>query len=82
MVLINNRQIILPRVAALGLPTMYQWPTTAEEGGFIGYGPRLERIYRDILSRQISKLLRGAKSTDAKTLGLKISYNLLSLADD
>jgi putative ABC transport system substrate-binding protein len=64
VVLYNNRQIILPRVAALGLPTMYQWPATAEEGGLIGYGPRLERIYGDILSRQIVKLLRGAKPTD------------------
>jgi putative ABC transport system substrate-binding protein len=64
VVLYNNRQIILPRVAALGLPTMYQWPTTAEEGGFIGYGPRLEQIYGDILSRQIVKLLRGAKPAD------------------
>ncbi len=61
---------------------MYQWPTTAEEGGFIGYGLRLERIYRDILSWQISKLLRGAKPTDARTLGLEISDNLLSLADE
>jgi len=63
-VLFNNRQIILPRVAALGLHTMYQWPATAEEGGFIGYGPRLEQIYRDVLSRQIVKLLRGVKPTD------------------
>jgi len=62
--LYNNRQLILPRVAALGLPTMYQFPAIGEEGGFIGYGPRLERIYGDILSRQVVKLLRGAKPAD------------------
>ena len=62
--LYNNRQLILPRVAARGLPTIYQWPTVGEEGGFIGYGPRLERIYGSILSRQVVKLLRGAKPAD------------------
>jgi ABC-type uncharacterized transport system substrate-binding protein len=62
--LYNNRQLILPRVAALGLPTMYQWPAVGEEGGFIGYGPRLERIYGSILSRQVVNLLRGAKPAD------------------
>jgi putative ABC transport system substrate-binding protein len=50
--LFNNRQIILPRVAALGLPAIYQFPAATEEGGFIAYGPRLEQIYRDIFSRQ------------------------------
>jgi putative ABC transport system substrate-binding protein len=59
-----HRQIILQRVAALRLPAMYQWPETAEEGGFIGYGPRLVRIYREIIARQLVKLLRGAKPAD------------------
>jgi len=60
----NNRQIILPRTAALALPAIYQWPTLAAEGALIGYGPRLERIYGDILSRQLVKLLRGVKPAD------------------
>jgi putative tryptophan/tyrosine transport system substrate-binding protein len=60
----NNRQFIVPRVAALALPSIYQWPTVAEEGGLIGYGPRLERIYGDIISRQLVKLLRGVKPAD------------------
>lgn len=59
--LFNNRRIILPRVAALGLPTMWQWPSEAEEGGLIAYGSRLEQIFRDILARQLVKLLRGTK---------------------
>ena len=60
----NNRQIILPRTTALGLPAIYQWPIVTAEGALIGYGPRLERIYGDIISRQLVKLLRGVKATD------------------
>ena len=60
----NNRQLILPRVVALALPAIYQWPAIAEEGGLIGYGPRLERIYSDIVVRQVAKVLRGAKPAD------------------
>jgi putative ABC transport system substrate-binding protein len=62
--LYNNRQIILPRTAALALPAIYQWPTVPAEGALLGYGPRLERIYRDIISRQLVKLLRGVKPAD------------------
>ncbi len=62
--LFNNRQIILTRVAALGLPAMYQWPNVPAEGGLIGYGPRLERIYGNIFSRQLVKLLRGISPAD------------------
>ena len=62
--LYNNRQIILPRTAALALPAIYQWPTVPAEGALIGYGPRLERIYGDIISRQLVKLLRGTKPVD------------------
>src|SRR6516165_295176 len=60
----NNRQIILPRTAALALPAIYQWPTLAAEGALIGYGPRLERIYGEIISRQLVKLLRGVVPAD------------------
>jgi putative ABC transport system substrate-binding protein len=62
--LFNNRQLILPRVAALGLPSIYQWPPIADEGGLICYGPRLERIYHDLFSRQLVKLFRGVKPAD------------------
>jgi ABC-type uncharacterized transport system substrate-binding protein len=62
--LFNNRQLILRHVAALGLPTVWQWPAVAEEGGLMAYGPRLEQIFRDILARQLVKLLRGAKPAD------------------
>ena len=46
------------------LPAIYQWPEVAEEGGFIGYGPRIVQLYRDILGRQLVQLLRGAKAAD------------------
>jgi putative ABC transport system substrate-binding protein len=59
-----NRQVVIDRAAALQLPAIYQWPEIAEEGGFLGYGPRLVQIYRDILARQLIKLLRGAKPAD------------------
>jgi putative tryptophan/tyrosine transport system substrate-binding protein len=49
---------------ALRLPASYQWPEMAEEGGFLGYGSRVVQIYRDILARQLVKLLRGAKPGD------------------
>ena len=62
--LYNNRQIIMPRTAALALPAIYQWPTVPAEGALIGYGPRLERIYGEIISRQLVKLLRGVVPAD------------------
>jgi putative tryptophan/tyrosine transport system substrate-binding protein len=62
--LFNNRSIIFERVAALRLPAIYQWPEMADEGGLIAYGPLIVQLYRDIMSRQLAKLLRGAKPTD------------------
>jgi len=62
--LFNNRTIILDRVATLRLPAVYQWPEMAEQGGLIGYGLLIVQLYRDIMSRQLAKLLRGIKPTD------------------
>jgi ABC-type uncharacterized transport system substrate-binding protein len=62
--LYTNRQTILPRVAQLRLPTIYQWPEASEAGGLIGYGPRIVQLYREILPRQLVKLLRGARCAD------------------
>jgi len=36
----------------------------AEEGGLIGYGPRLVQIYRELMTRQVVKVLRGTKVAD------------------
>ena len=62
--LFNNRPIIFERVAALRLPAIYQWPEMADQGGLIGYGPLIVQLYRDIMSRQLAKLLRGVKPSD------------------
>jgi putative tryptophan/tyrosine transport system substrate-binding protein len=54
----------MERVAALGLPAIYQFPEEAEEGGFVAYGPRLVQIFRELIARQIVKVLRGVKPAD------------------
>jgi len=53
-----------PRVAALRLPAIYEWAEVGDEGGLLAYGPRLAQIYRDIMARQVVKILRGAKPED------------------
>jgi putative tryptophan/tyrosine transport system substrate-binding protein len=92
-----NRRIVIERSAALHLPAIYEWPEMAEEGGLVGYGPRLTLIYGQ-LSRLIVKVLRGAKPEDlpveqptkfelvinlktAKALGLDVPLHLQQLAD-
>jgi hypothetical protein len=35
-----HRHLIMERAAAAHLPTIYELPETAEEGGFAAYGPR------------------------------------------
>jgi putative tryptophan/tyrosine transport system substrate-binding protein len=60
----GRRQLIIERAAALHLPTMYQWPDTAGEGGLAGYGARKDQIFGDVWARQLVRLLQGAKPTD------------------
>jgi putative ABC transport system substrate-binding protein len=45
------------------LPSIYEWPETAEQGGFLGYGPRNTAVYRQ-LAGLIDKILRGAKPAE------------------
>jgi putative tryptophan/tyrosine transport system substrate-binding protein len=63
-VLSAQRQEIIARTAALRLPAMYEFPEAAEEGGLAGYGPHLVQLFRDVLSRQLIKLLQGTKPAD------------------
>jgi putative tryptophan/tyrosine transport system substrate-binding protein len=62
--LYGNRQLIMQRAAALGMPAIYQFPEEAEEGGFAAYGPRLVQIFRELMAPQLVKLLRGVKPAD------------------
>jgi putative ABC transport system substrate-binding protein len=63
-VLFGNRQIIIQRAATLRLPAIYQFPEEAEEGGLIGYGPSIIRMFRELVAPMLIKLLRGAKPAD------------------
>jgi putative ABC transport system substrate-binding protein len=58
------RHLIMERAAAAHLPTIYEFPEAAEEGGFAGYGPRNSKLFAEILPRQIVKLFRGSKVAD------------------
>ena len=53
--LYGNGQLIMDRVAALRLPAIYQWPEMAEEGGFVGYGPRWLEILRALRTTGASR---------------------------
>jgi len=59
-----NSQVTMDRVAALRLPAIYQWPETAEKGGFAAYGPRLAQLFVELLTRQLLELFRGTKVAD------------------
>ena len=60
----THRQLILDRVAAMRLPAIYEWPETAEEGGFAAHGPRLDQLFLEVMVQQLVKLFRGIKVAD------------------
>jgi putative tryptophan/tyrosine transport system substrate-binding protein len=57
------RRLIMVHVAAAHLPTIYEFPEVAEEGGFAAYGPRVSQLYF-VMARQIVQLFRGSKVAD------------------
>jgi putative ABC transport system substrate-binding protein len=58
-----NRRAIIARTAEVGLPAIYQWPETAEEGGLLGYGPSFINIFRQ-RAGIVANVFRGAKPED------------------
>jgi putative tryptophan/tyrosine transport system substrate-binding protein len=93
----GNAPLIMERVAALRLPTIYQWAYWAEKGGFIGYGPSSDDL-ADLTARFAASLLRGTMPADlpveqptkfelainlntAKAMGVTVPSALLLRAD-
>jgi putative ABC transport system substrate-binding protein len=59
-----HRHLIIDRAVVTHLPTIYEWPEKAEEGGFAAYGPRLSQLFLEIMPRQVIKVLLGSKVAD------------------
>jgi putative ABC transport system substrate-binding protein len=93
-----NRALFIERTARARLPTMYQWPEFAKDGGLVCYGPSLDSLFRQV-ARQIVKLLTGTKPGDipvqqptevelvinlktAKALAITIPQSILLRADE
>jgi len=60
----SNRQVIFERTAALRMPAIYQFPESAEQGGFASYGPRIEQMIYPQLAMLVARLFRGDRPQD------------------
>ena len=71
-ILYTRRLDIFERTAALRLPAIYQSPEFAEEGGLIGYGPRLTQMFRQ-LAAATRRILKGEKSATCRSSSRPLS---------
>ena len=88
---------IVSLAAELGLPVMYQWPETVEEGGLVAYGPSLLGAFRQVTTL-VDRVLKGAKPRElpveqptrfalyvnlkaAQALALTVPHSILLRAD-
>jgi putative tryptophan/tyrosine transport system substrate-binding protein len=95
---VNQREQIVALAARHGLPAIYTYRSFAEAGGLISYSTNLVDVYRqvafyvgrvlkgekpaDLPVLQPTKFELVINLKTAKALGVKISDNLLSLADE
>ena len=90
-------QRVIDRTTALKLPSIYQFPERADEGGLIAYGPSRVEVWRQ-MARMLVKVLRGANPADlpveqptrfelvinlrtAKAIGIELPATLVLRAD-
>ena len=59
-----NRRVIIERAAELRLPSVYQWPEMAEEGGLLGYGPRFVDVFRQRAGRSAGRAAHHVRASN------------------
>jgi putative tryptophan/tyrosine transport system substrate-binding protein len=59
-ILNNARGFIVERLNQMRLPAIHEWPETAEEGGLLGYGTRLQLALQQVFGL-VAKILHGVR---------------------